>query len=115
MLQAAEEEEARRNNRPNFAMSEDMTVPRGAPSAAPGGAKRAPLKELSRAESILSTQSTRRNYAYSLEAAPDALPTRKHLNTFSVSKKAHSTLCPSYAFVFVNTDGRWGPYYPGGM
>lgn len=85
MLQAAEEEEERRNNRPNFAMSEDMTVPRGAPSAAPGGAKRVPLKELSRAESILSTQSTRRNYAYSLETAPDAHPTRKHLNTFSVS------------------------------
>ncbi|KAL3160933.1 disintegrin and metalloproteinase with thrombospondin motifs [Trebouxia sp. C0009 RCD-2024] len=81
--QAAEEEEERRNNRPNFAMSEDMTVPRGAPSAAPGGAKRVPLKELSRAESILSTQSTRRNYAYSLETAPDAHPTRKHLNTFS--------------------------------
>lgn len=86
MLQAAEEEEERRNNRPNFAMSEDVTVPRGAPSAAPGGAKRVPLKELSRAESILSTQSTRRNYAYSLETAPDAHPTRKHLNTFSVSQ-----------------------------
>lgn len=66
-------------------MSEDMTVPRAIPSAAPGGAKRGPLKELSRAESVLSTQSTRRNYAYSVEAAPDAHPTRKHLNTFSVS------------------------------
>ena len=84
-LQAAEEEEERRNNRPNFALSEDVTAPQTTPAAAPGGARRVPLRELSRAESILSTQSTRRNYAYSLETAPDAHPTRKHLNTFSVS------------------------------
>lgn len=88
MLQAAEEEEERRNNRPNYALSEDPTAPRATPAAVPGGARRLPLKELSRAESILSTQSTRRNYAYSLEAAPDAHPTRLHLNTFSVSNLA---------------------------
>ena len=85
LLQAAEEEEERRSNRPNFALSEDLNAAQ--PSSAPAGARtrRAPLKELGRTESILSTQSTRRNYAYSLEAAPDAHPTRKHLNTFSVS------------------------------
>lgn len=88
ILQAAEEEEERRNNRPNYALSEDLTAPHGTPAAVPGGARRLPLKEPSHAESILSTQSTRRNYAYSLEAAPDAHPTRKHLNTFSVSKRA---------------------------
>lgn len=88
MLQAAEEEEERRNNRPNYALSEDVTVPQATPAAVPGGPRRLPLKELSRAESILSTQSTRRNYAYSLEAAPDAHPTRKHLNTFSVRNLA---------------------------
>ncbi|DBA94822.1 TPA: A disintegrin and metalloproteinase with thrombospondin motifs [Trebouxia sp. C0004] len=81
--QAAEEEEERRNNRPNFALSEDLNAAQ--PTSAPAGARtrRAPLTELGRAESVLSTQSTRRNYAYSLEAAPDAHPTRKHLNTFS--------------------------------
>ena len=91
MLQAAEEEEERRNNRPNYALSEDLTAHQATSAAVPGGAKRLPLKELSRAESILSTQSMRRNYAYSLEAAPDAPPTRKHLNTFSVSKLACCT------------------------
>ena len=84
ILQAAEEEEERRSNRPNYALSEDVNAPQPTTLAAPGGAKRVPLKDMSCTESILSTQSTRRNYAYSLEAAPDAHPTRKHLNTFSV-------------------------------
>ena len=83
-LQAAEEEEERRNNRPNYALSEDVTAPQPS-SARPGGARRAPLRDLGRTESILSTQSTRRGYDYSLEAAPDAQQARKHLNTFAVS------------------------------
>lgn len=78
-LQQAAEEEDRRVARPNYAMSEDMT---GIPSGP--GIKKGPLRELARTESILSTQSTRRNYAYTMAAA-DANPTRKHLNTFSVS------------------------------
>ena len=83
-MQAAEEEEERRNNRPNYALSEDVTAPQPS-SARPGGPRRAPLKELARTDSILSTQSTRRGYDYSLEAAPDAQQARKHLNTFAVS------------------------------
>ncbi|KAL0041659.1 hypothetical protein WJX79_011102 [Trebouxia sp. C0005] len=81
--QAAEEEEERRSNRPNFALSEDLNAAQPTPAPAGARTRRAPLKELGRTESVLSTQSTRRNYAYSLEAAPDAHPTRKHLNTFS--------------------------------
>lgn len=86
-MQAAEEEEERRNTRPNFALSEGVIAPQPT-SAVAGGSRRVPLKELGRTESILSTQSVRRNYDYSLEAAPDAHPTRKHLNTFSVGAPA---------------------------
>lgn len=80
-VQQAAEEEDRRVARPNFAMSEDVTDTLSGPTS---GLKKGFLKELSRTESILSTQSARRNYAYTMAAA-DANPTRRHLNTFSVS------------------------------
>ena len=100
-VQAAEEEEERRNTRPNFALSEGVIAPQPT-SAVAGGSRRAPLKELGRTESILSTQSVRRNYDYSLEAAPDAHPTRKHLNTFSVGALLWSwqMLCSAAAHVY---------------
>lgn len=83
-MQAAEEKD-RRVARPNYAMSDDVAA---VPSGPTSGFQRGPLKELARTESILSTQSTRRNYAYTMAAA-DANPTRKHLNTFSVRLLPH--------------------------
>lgn len=82
MMQQAAEEEERRGARPNYAMSDDVS---GNPPAGHGGSFRgAPLRELTRTESILSTQSTRRNYAYTMADAPGGSQNRKHLNTFSV-------------------------------
>lgn len=81
VMQQAGDDEDRKVARPNYAMSEDVTA---APSGPTSGLKKGSLKELARTESILSTQSARRNYAYTMAAA-GANPTRKHLNTFSVS------------------------------